>query len=227
MPLSRKLQKNSNWQTYKPQEQHYGGWQAHHNREQWLLYLFEQSPHCCGAKQFIREKHPPAHANCHASCKNTLPQIPKSGIGLRPPRRWNKMLLSFSSHPVATRREETNPALGVFPSREQKAADIIYWIILWTSGYCVTSELSEMSPEGAGIAKGNGSCCGDFLAYTKPFSHFEGHQLNWTLSAACSVTRDSAGTQEKYRDFSTYPYSFSLALQPKAEPGNTSSFMMR
>lgn len=67
---------------------------------------FKQLPHCSGAKLFVGDKQPPAHANHHAPCENSLLQIPKSGIALSPPRKGNSILLPFASHPVATRREE-------------------------------------------------------------------------------------------------------------------------
>lgn len=72
------------------------------------------------------DKQAPGHANCHTSCKNTLPQIPKSAIALTGKEH---PVLALPSHPDATRREElergTKALQGTFSSREQKAATFL------------------------------------------------------------------------------------------------------
>lgn len=129
-------------------------------------------------EQFVGDKQPPAHADCHSSCENTLPQIPKSGTALSPPRKGNNILLPFTSHPVASMGEEQNthpspPPEFLHPESRRQLISVP-----WTSGCCATSEMSEMGPEGVCIAESNCSRRGDFIAHAKPSPHFGVHQLS-------------------------------------------------
>lgn len=147
-----------------------------------------------------------------------------------PPLARRGTTCSYPSSPTQLlSRERNQNHHGIFPSREYKTANTIYWTVFWTSGCYVTSEWNKMGSEGVCIARSNHNHHGNSMltvthTHKTFYPQFGGHQLKWAISAAHSMAREGARTWEKYTDLFTYPYAFCPVLQPngwpKAESGS-------
>lgn len=165
-----------------------------------------------------RRKTTPSPCKLPQSLQKYPSSNPKIRNSPQPSQEGDQHALALLLPPSYRQERGTKSRWGVFPPREQKAANIIYWTVLWTSGCCVTSELSDIRPEAACIAKSNRSCCGDFFAPAKP--PFSLWRLPVKLSPQTVLPAAWPGTVQRLEQntqiSSVTPLAFDLYCSPTA-----------